>query len=419
MPNPPPHPATARDALAERDAADPLGEFRGAFDLPDGVIYLDGNSLGALPSATAGRMDRVIREEWGRGLITSWNSHGWIDMPARIGGKIARLIGARDGEVAVADSTSVNLFKMLAAALRLRPDRSVILTEESNFPTDIYIAQGLIDLLGGRHELRRVAPRDVAAAVDNEVAVVMLTQVDYRSGAAHDMGAVTAAAHAAGALMLWDLSHSAGALPVDLNAAGADFAVGCGYKYLNGGPGAPAFLFAAERHQELIQPPLSGWMGHAAPFDFDGDYRPAPGIARNLAGTPSILALAALEEGVDLLLRADMKRLREKSMAMTSLFLDLVEQECADFGFTLACPRDAAERGSQISLHHENGYPIMQALIARGVIGDFRAPDILRFGFAPLYLRYTDIWDAVAALRDILAARGWDKPEFHARAAVT
>jgi kynureninase len=407
-----------RKACEARDAADPLAPCRDLFDVPQGVVYLDGNSLGALPRATAPRLAEVIRREWGGDLIRSWNVNGWIDAPARVGDKIARLVGAGPGEVVAADSTSVNLFKLLAAALRLRPDRPVVLTAEGNFPTDVYVAQGVVELMGGRM-LRRAAPEGIIAAIDSAVAVVMLTHVDYRSGRIQDMAALTAAAHAQGALALWDLSHSTGAVPVDLNGAGADFAVGCGYKYLNGGPGAPAFLFVARRHQDAVRPPLSGWMGHAAPFAFEDDYRPSGGIARNLCGTPPILGLAALEVGVDILNDVDMALVRAKSVALTELFVDLVEQECAGLGFALASPRDPAVRGSQVALRHPQGYPVMQALIRAGVIGDFRAPDILRFGFAPLYVRYADVWDAVAALREVMTTEAWNRPEFLVRAAVT
>jgi kynureninase len=409
---------TQRAAFQRLDAADPLRGFRDRFALPDGVIYLDGNSLGALPRATAARLAALVDAEWGRDLITSWNKHGWIDLPVRVGDKIARLIGAAPGEVVVADSTSVNLFKLLSAALELVPGRTVVLSDRGNFPTDLYIAQGLVAARGGGLALRVVDETAVIDAIDANTAVVMLTHVNYRSGRRHDLAAVTAAARRAGALMLWDLAHSAGAMPIDLGAVGADLAVGCGYKYLNGGPGAPAFLYIARRHQPRIRPPLSGWMGHEAPFAFDLDYRPAAGIARNLCGTPPILSLAALEVGVDLMLEADLAELRAKSMALGERFAALVEARCPGT-FELASPSDPAERGSQICFRHPHGYAIVQALIARGVIGDFRAPDILRFGFAPLYLRYVDVWDAVEQLADVMATQAWDTPEFRTRAAVT
>ena len=407
------------ETLSALDREDPLAGFRDQFDLPDGVIYLDGNSLGALPHRTLSRLLDVTREQWGQSLIRSWNDHGWIGMPQRVGDKIARIVGAGPGEVVAADSTSVNLFKLLAAACRLRRDRGVILTEAGNFPTDIYIAEGLAALLGGGHTVRTVEKHEIADAIDSSVAVVALTHVDYRTGEMLDMEDITGAAKAAGAASLWDLSHSAGAVPVDLNAAGADFAVGCGYKYLNGGPGAPAFLFVAKGLQDEARQPLSGWMGHAAPFAFEPHYRPADGIARHLCGTPGILAMAALEEGIDLFLEADMDEIRRKSILLSEVFIALVEQECGGHGFALASPRDPARRGSQVSFRHPQGYAIMQALIAEGVIGDFRMPDILRFGFAPLYLRYTDIRGAVDVLKRVMDTAAWDRPEFRTKAAVT
>ena len=411
--------APARAAYEGRDARDPLAGLRESFRLPDGVIYLDGNSLGALPAATPARLAALIEEEWGRDLIRRWNQHGWIELPRRIGDKIARLVGAAPGEVVVADSTSVNLFKLLAAALALNPQRRVILSERENFPTDLYMAEGLAGLLGRGHAVQLVAADAIAGALDGDTAVLMLTHVNYRSGAMHDMTALTAAAQCAGALSLWDLSHSVGAVPVDLGAARADFAVGCGYKYLNGGPGAPAFLFVAERHQERFRQPLSGWLGHAEPFAFESGYRPAPGIGRYVAGTPPVLAMAALEAGVDLLLTVDPAALREKSLALTQSFIAAVEALAAGLGLTLVTPRDGARRGSQVSYRHAQAWPVMQALIKRNVIGDFRAPDLLRFGFAPLYTRFVDAWDAAEALADILKTRAWDCPEFHRRALVT
>ncbi|MCP5366577.1 MAG: kynureninase [Hyphomicrobiales bacterium] len=413
-----PTPITLDHCLA-LDADDPLAGFRDRFHLPDGVIYLDGNSLGPLPAAVRTRLERVVEAEWGRDLITSWNVHDWIGLPARVGDKIARLVGAAPGSVVCADSTSVNLFKALAAALDLRPDRRVILSDSGNFPTDLYVAQGLVRLLDRGHELRLVEPEGVADALTDDVAVLMLTQVDYRTGRLHHMADLTRRAHGAGAVTLWDLSHSAGALPVDLAGAGADLAVGCGYKYLNGGPGAPAFLYVAPRLQDAVRPPLSGWMGHEAPFAFDLDYRPAGGIGRNLCGTPPVLGMTALDAALDVILDADMAQIRAKSQALCALFIDLVEQECRGHGFTLASPADPDARGSQVSFRHAQGYPVMAALIASGVIGDFRAPDLVRFGFTPLYLTFSDVWDAVAVLRGIMETRAWDAPEYHRRAAVT
>jgi kynureninase len=410
--------ALTREVVLSWDETDPLRSFREEFSLPEGVIYLDGNSLGALPRRTPERLRRIVEDEWGTSLIRSWNEHDWIRYPRRVGDRIAKLIGAEPGEVVAADSTSVNLFKLLGAALGLRPGRRVIVSERENFPTDLYVAQGLMALLGG-HELRLVPRSDLPGALDEKVAVVTLTHVDFRSGEVHDMGDFTRRCHEAGALVVWDLSHSAGALPLALDSDGVDFAVGCGYKYLNGGPGAPAYLYVAERHQREIRPPLSGWMGHEAPFAFDTDYRPAPGIERHLCGTPSVLAMAALEVGVEMLGRASLFEIREKSKRMGDLFLRLVEERCARCGLEPACPRDASRRGSQVSLRHPEGYPIMQALIAEGVIGDFRAPDVLRFGFTPLYLRYVDVWDAVETLKRVLEAGIHRRPEFQIRQLVT
>jgi kynureninase len=401
------------------DACDPLAPLRSRFHLPEGVIYLDGNSLGPLPRTARHRLVQVAEDEWGNGLIRSWNSAGWIELSQRIGDKLARLIGAQPGEVIVADSTSINLFKALAGGLALRPDRRVIVTERDNFPTDLYMAQGLIALLGGTHELRLVEADAIAQAIAADTAVVMLTHVNYRTGRMHDLAALTRCAHEHGALVIWDLAHSTGAVPVDLNGAEADFAVGCGYKYLNGGPGAPAFIFVARRHQASFRQPLSGWLGHAQPFAFEGCYRPAEGIARALCGTPPILSLAALECGVDIALEAPMAAVRAKSLALTDLFITLVEQRCAGHGLRLVTPREHDRRGSQVCFAHPDAFPIMQALIARGVIGDFRAPDVLRFGFAPLYLRYADVWDAAHILAEVLDTRAWDRPEFRQRAIVT
>jgi len=426
-----------RATCAARDAADPLAPLRAQFALPEGVNYLDGNSLGVLPAATAARVQQVVTEEWGSGLIRSWNTAGWITLPQRVGDKIGRLVGARPGELVVADSTSVNLFKVLSAAAQIAraddPRRTVIVSERSNFPTDLYIAESVAAQHGMRLELLDIDA--IPARLGADVAVLMLTQVNYRSGRMADMAAVTAQAHAAGALMLWDLAHSAGAVPVDLNGAQADFAVGCGYKYLNGGPGAPAFCWVHPRHGERFRQPLSGWMGHAAPFVFEPGYRPAPGIGRFLCGTPPVVAMSALECGVDTLLAAEplggMAALRAKSVALSELFIALVAQRLAGSGLTIHTPLDAAQRGSQVSLGvpadaSVDGYAVMQALIARGVIGDYRAgdgtaaePHLLRFGFTPLYTRFVDVFDAVDALADILASGQWRQPHFMHKGAVT
>ena len=413
-----------RDEAAALDAADPLAPLRDQFELPAGVIYLDGNSLGVLPRTTAARVQQVVTEEWGVGLIRSWNSAHWMDLPARIGDKIARLIGAGAGEVVTADSTSVNLFKVLSAALSISqadaPARKVILSERSNFPTDLYIAEGLARERG--FELQLAEPEGLPGLLNERTAVLMLTHVNYRTGRMHDMAALAQRAHAAGALSIWDLAHSAGAVPVDLRGAGADFAIGCGYKYLNGGPGAPAFVWVAPQHVDRFWQPLSGWIGHAAPFEFTPGYRPAAGITRYLCGTPAVLSLAALECGVDTLLAAEplggLAALRRKSLALTRQFAQQVQASCPEL--RLVSPSDDAQRGSQVCFAHASmGYPVMQALIARGVIGDFRAPDILRFGFTPLYLRHVDAWDAAEHLRQVLQSGEWQRPEFNQKQAVT
>lgn len=404
------------DEAEALDAADPLAHCRARFALPAGMIYLDGNSLGALPAAAARRVAATVEQEWGNDLIASWNKHDWIGASQRLGARIAPLIGARPSEVLVADSTSINLFKLLAAALGARPGRKTILSEAGNFPTDLYIAQGLAALVPGVR-LRTVEPGAIESALGDDTAVLMLTQIDYRGGRRHDMAALTAAAHRAGALALWDLSHSAGAIAVDLNGAGADLAVGCGYKYLNGGPGAPAFLFVAEALRDQLASPLSGWFGHADPFAFEPGYRPADGIARFQSGTPSIIALAALEAGLATFDGLTMADLEAKSRALSEAFIALVEERCP--GLTLASPRVSAERGSHVVFAHPDGYALMQALIERGLIGDFRAPDLVRFGFAPLYNGFADIWRAVDIIANVLDRRSWDQPRFRQRARVT
>ena len=412
-------PTTRQDAQ-RADADDPLAALRQRFTLPDGVIYLDGNSLGALVSSVPARLARAVQDEWGQRLIRSWNEAGWYPAPQRVGAAIARLVGAQPHEVVACDSTSVNLFKVLVAALRQRPGRRVILGETGNFPTDMYIASGIAELLGA--ELRCVGPDEVEAAIaqiGEQLAVVTLTEVNYKTGRLHDMAAITAAAHRVGALTAWDLAHSAGTLPVQLNACGADFAVGCGYKYLNGGPGAPAFVFVAERQLAGLRQPIAGWHGHAAPFDFSHDYRPHAGIDQMLVGTAPMLSMIALEEALTAFEGVDLQQLRRKNMALGDLFIALADQQLSGHHFGLASPREAARRGSQVSLTHPDGYAIMQALIARGVIGDFRAPDILRFGFAAPYVRFVDVWDAVATLKEVMDQRSWDRPEFTTRKAVT
>lgn len=390
---------------------------RALFHLPEGVIYLDGNSLGPLPVAAPEKVRAVMAGEWGEMLITGWNKAGWMAAPTRLGDRIGRLIGAPEGRVVLGDTLSIKVYQALAAALDLRPDRRVIVSDSGNFPTDLYMAEGLIRTLDKGHVLRTPAPEDVMAAIDDTVAVVMLTEVDYRTGRRHDMPAITARAHDAGALMIWDLAHSAGALPVDVLGGGADFAVGCTYKYLNGGPGAPAFIYVAPEHGDAVQPALAGWLGHAAPFAFDPAYRPGVGVERMRVGTPPVLQMAALDAALDIWDRVDMQDLRRRSMALSQLFIELVEDRCPTL--TLASPRRAESRGSQVSFRHDEGYAIMQALIARGVIGDFRAPDILRFGFAPLYNSEEDVRGAVDHLETVMRDALWDDPAYRTRAAVT
>jgi len=413
-----------REDCVAADRHDDLAHFKQRFDIPSDVLYMDGNSLGVLPRAASARAAQVIQEEWGKGLIRSWNSAGWFDLPVRLGDKLGALVGARAGELVVTDTTSLNLFKALAAALRIQqhaaPERRVILSERDNFPTDLYMAQGMIDLLQQGYTLRLTDETlSLQEALDDTVAVVMLSHVHYRSGAMYPMQAVTEQAHACGALMLWDLAHSAGAVPVDLHAADADFAVGCTYKYLNGGPGSPAFIWVAPRHTRDFRQPLSGWWGHQRPFDMVSTYEPAGGIRRYLCGTQPMVSLALVECGLDIAREAGMDAVRRKSLALSDLFIQLVETHCASHPLTLVTPRAHDQRGSHVSFLHPEGYAVMQALIARGVIGDYREPQILRFGLTPLYFGYADVWDAVQILKDVLDTRAWDRPEFHARHAVT
>lgn len=423
---------TDREACEAADRNDPLAAFRSEFSLPEGLIYLDGNSLGARPVAAAERARDVLEREWGQDLIGSWNKNHWFELPKRIGEKIGRLVGGGDGECVATDTTSVNVFKAVAAALRIQqqdaPGRRVILSERENFPTDLYMVEGLIEMLGeqqgARYELRLIddlAGLDSALAGEagTDVAAVMLTHVNYRTGAMWPMKQVTAAVHDAGALMIWDLCHSAGAVPVDLSGVQADFAVGCTYKYLNGGPGSPAFIWAAERHLDRVEQPLSGWWGHSRPFSMEVEYAPAPGASRLLVGTQPILSLATMEVGIDLALQVDQGQLREKSLALTSLFIQLVEDRLSAHPLTLVTPRDTSVRGSHVSYRHPQGFAVMKALIAAGVIGDYREPEVLRFGFAPLYNGYTDVWDAVETLGRVLDEGIWQAPEFQERGAVT
>lgn len=409
---------TTREECAALDAADPLAHLREEFVLPEGVIYLDGNSLGALPRSTPGRVADMIEREWGQDLIRSWNDAGWWDKPRTLGAKVAPLVGADPDEVIVGDGTSANLFKCLIAALRLS-GRSVVLGEAGNFPTDLYVTEGAAALTGARQ--RRIDPDGPELAAElarGDVGVLLLSHVDYRSGVLRDMAGITRLAHEHGALVVWDLCHSAGAVPIELSGQDVDFAVGCTYKYLNGGPGAPAFLYAARRHHAAAEQPLSGWHGHARPFDFTPDYEPSPGVSRFLSGSQPLVADAALEAGLDVWAKADMDRVRAKSLAMTDLFL----ARAASVGLSSITPAEHDRRGSQVALSQPEegaGYPIVQALIERGVIGDFRAPDVMRFGFTPLYLRYVDVFDAAAHLVEVVESGEWRAERFNRRSQVT
>ena len=408
--------ATRDDCLA-LDASDPIAHLRRRFVLPEGINYLDGNSLGPLPKSVAPRLNQAIEREWAQGLIRSWNDAGWYRAPRRVGAKIAILIGAQADEVIVTDSTSVDLFKVLTGALRMRPGCSKILGVEGDFPTDAYIANGAANFTGARFV--RAAAGGLIAAIDQDVAIVSLTHVNYISGFVHDMRAITEAAHDKGALIVWDLSHSAGIMPIELSATGSDFAVGCGYKYLNGGPGAPAYVFVAKRHQHEFDHPLTGWLGHADPFAFAPEFVPAQGMDKLLTGTPPILSLLALDAALDAFDGVDLDQVRAKSESLTQLFVDLADEHLMRHGFTLASPRGAKQRGAQVSLAHKEGYAIVQALIDRGLIGDFRAPNVVRFGLAPLYTRHIDVYDAVSVVDDVMTNRSWDTPAFKARKPVT
>lgn len=390
---------------------------RAAFHLPEGVVYLDGNSLGPLPVAAKERVARMMTDEWGELLIRGWNAAGWYVQPRKVGDRVARLIGAAPDTVVMGDTLSIKVYQALSAALELNPDRRVVLSDSGNFPSDLYMADGLLKSLGRGYELKVVEPEAVEAAIDGTVAATMITEVDYRTGRRHDMKRITARAHREGAIAIWDLAHSAGAVDVDLSGADADFAVGCTYKYLNGGPGAPAFIYVAPRHAGHVRPALAGWQGHEVPFAFDLDYRPAPGIERMRVGTPPVIALAALEAALDVWDDVDMRDVRRRSVELTEHFIAAVEKTCP--GLVLASPRDPAMRGSQVSFRHPHAYAVMQALIARGVIGDFRAPDAMRFGFTPLFIGEAEVDQAVAILASILADGSWDRPEYHRRATVT
>jgi kynureninase len=399
--------------VLDLDRGDPLAAKRGEFALPDNVVYLDGNSLGAMPLAAQQRSLHVVEQQWGRDLIQSWNSHDWIDLPITVGEKIAPLLGAARGQVICCDSTSVNLFKSLCCALGMQKDRRLVLSQTDNFPADLYIAQGLNNLSPGEIcKLEVIDDSEIEARLDETVAVLMLTHVNFRSGKLHDIRRLTERAHEKGALVIWDLAHSTGALPLELDDWGVDFAVGCGYKYLNGGPGAPAFIYAAERHHASIRQPLTGWMGHQKPFSFSGEYQPAPGVQQFLCGTPPVLSMSVLDAALGVFEGVDMDELRAKSMGLSELFIQLCQSNKHLRELILVSPQNSHDRGSQLAFAHPSAYAICQALIERGVIADFRAPDILRIGLAPLYLRYKDIWDAVQILAEIMMARSYLQDQY-------
>jgi len=401
------------------DAADSLRRKRDEFHIPDGVIYLDGNSLGLLPIAVKDRVAETVANEWGNSVIRAWNSHNWMDLPERVGAKIGKLVGAEDSALVAVDTTSLNVAKAVSAGLSLNPERKVILTDSGNFPTDIYMAQGVADMLSQGHEVKIVAPEAVYDALDETIAVMMITQVDYRTGRRHNMKKLTDRAHAVGALVMWDLCHSVGAFEVDLAGCRVDLAVGCTYKYLNGGPGSPAFIYVAPRHQDTVKPMLTGWIGHKAPFAFELGYEAASGVKRMNVGTPPVIALSALDTALDVWADVDMAALRKKSVAQCDLFIREVEARCTAFGLKLVSPRDEASRGSQVSFQCPEGYAVMQALIAHGVIGDFRAPDVIRFGFTPLYVRYQDVFHAATMLEKVLKEKLWQNPAFMKKEKVT
>ncbi|TPL04461.1 kynureninase [Mesorhizobium sp. B2-4-11] len=407
-------------AIKAMDTADPLRAMRDRFTLPQGVIYLDGNSLGAASPAVFGELQKAATQEWAQHLIRAWNTAGWFDMPVELGDQLGRLIGAAAGQTVVCDTTSINIYKVLHAALGMRPDRSVIVAEGDSFPTDLYMAEGVASTRPGTVlRLEGVDAPTIEELIDERVAVILVNHVNYKSGQLRDMAALTRTAHDAGALIVWDLCHTAGALPVELDRSNADFAVGCTYKYLNGGPGAPAFIYAAERHHGDVRQPLSGWWGHARPFAFEQGFAAGTGIRRFLCGTQPVLSMRALKGALDVWAEVDMAEARRKSMALTDLFIQLVEAKCGAYGLELESPRDGNERGSQVSFLHPHGYQVMRALIERGVIGDFRAPSTIRFGFTPLYVGYVDVWQAVEVLEDILRTDAWQEARFAVKAAVT
>ncbi len=402
------------------DKQDPLSRYREEFFLPKNTIYFDGNSLGPVPKKTIKNLNKTINEEWGKDLINSWNKANWINLPQTLGDKIAPLLGAKSGEVVVVDSTSLNLFKVLTSALRLNKNRKKVVSESTNFPSDLYILEGVNGMLNNHYECQLIDDDiNFEKYIDSSTAVVMLSHINYKTGRISDMKKITDYAHQQGALVVWDLSHSVGVIPMDLHNIGVDFAVGCTYKHLNGGPGAPGFLYVHSDLIAIVSQPLSGWLGHSDPFAFEAKYTPANNINKFICGTPSILSYKAVESALDIFDEISLEQVREKSIQLSELFIKLIQQECGDFGFELFSPIDAALRGSQISYKHENAYPIMQSLISRGIIGDYREPNILRFGISPLYMRYEDVWSAIICLKNIMQSNEWDSSNFKIRNYVT
>jgi len=410
-----------REDFTSLDKIDPLAKVRDEFSLPQNLIYFDGNSLGPLPKCTIHTLETMIQKEWGNGLISSWNKENWINMPRELGNKIAPLIGAKSGEVVVVDSTSVNLFKILTSALLLNKNRSVIVSEAENFPSDLYILEGVNKMFGESYERHLIEEGDyeIDKYIDTSTAVVMLSHVNYKTGLISDIKRITSIAHEKGALVIWDLSHSVGVMPLYLHDCGVDFAVGCTYKHLNGGPGAPGFLYVHKSLIEKVSQPLTGWMGHIQPFEFVVNYQPANDICKYICGTPPIIAYKAIESGLTVFEQVSMNVVREKSIKLSEMFIQLMQQECIKFGFELFSPRNAEQRGSQVSFTHGNGFSIMQTLISHSVVGDFRQPNILRFGFSPLYMRFEDVWDAVICLREIMQTKEWQSEQFNKRGYVT
>ena len=410
-----------REDFTSLDKIDPLAKIRDEFSLPQNLIYFDGNSLGPLPKCTIHTLETMIQKEWGNGLISSWNKENWINMPRELGNKIAPLVGAKLGEVIVVDSTSVNLFKVLTSALLLNKNRRVIVSEAENFPSDLYILEGVNKMFGESYERHLIKEGDyeIDKYIDTSTAVVMLSHVNYKTGLISDIKRITSIAHEKGALVIWDLSHSVGVMPLYLHDCGVDFAVGCTYKHLNGGPGAPGFLYVHKSLIEKVSQPLTGWMGHIQPFEFVVNYQPANDICKYICGTPPIIAYKAIESGLTVFEQVSMNVVREKSIKLSEMFIQLMQQECIKFGFELFSPRNAEQRGSQVSFTHGNGFSIMQTLISHSVVGDFRQPNILRFGFSPLYIRFEDVWHAVICLREIMQTKEWQSEQFNKRGYVT